>query len=591
MKKKIMFIAGAVGIALILLIFLVTHVWIDGAFFPRGAESYDLTGHDLSAQEYEAICQRFPEAEIIWSVPFQGQRYPMDTTSLTVTSLTEAEADSLDYLPSLQQVDGAGCRDYGALAYLQRRRPDCLVHYQVDLGGIACGSLSQALTVTDADADALAQALPLLPRLQELNLEGTIPGPEELGALMEDFPAISFRFTLELGGQTVSSDAQTLDLTAAPVTREELSAVLPLLHQLEEVILMDTALPDGELRALIDGFPGIFFRCALDFAGVPCATDCVEADISGHPVGVEEVEAMLPYFPKLQKLIMSDCGIDDEAMDALNRRYPEISIVWTVQIGIVPVRTDDVIFFPAGVSESNMPSNEELKKLRYCTEMVAVDIGHAKATECEWLEYMPHVRYLILADTLITDLTPLSNLKELVYLEIFRMDLHDYSPLLGCTALQDLNIGTTYADPEPISQMTWLHNLQWNHGADDPETRDAVLQLAEQLPDTNVTIDTWRNVGGAWRYLPNYYVFRDLIGGKYFNQLFPSLFWGDRDAAKILGCEQNKSKFAGDVLAEIVRKRIDSGEPIVGVKNIGSEKAEVLYQTLVQSRATLDSRR
>lgn len=300
---------------------------------------------------------------------------------------------------------------------------------------------------------------------------------------------------------------------------------------------------------------------------------------------------MLPYFPKLQKLIMSDCGIDDEAMDALNRRYPEISIVWTVQIGIVPVRTDDVIFFPAGVSESNMPSNEELKKLRYCTEMVAVDIGHAKATECEWLEYMPHVRYLILADTLITDLTPLSNLKELVYLEIFRMDLHDYSPLLGCTALQDLNIGTTYADPEPISQMTWLHNLQWNHGADDPETRDAVLQLAEQLPDTNVTIDTWRNVGGAWRYLPNYYVFRDLIGGKYFNQLFPSLFWGDRDAAKILGCEQNKSKFAGDVLAEIVRKRIDSGEPIVGVKNIGSEKAEVLYQTLVQSRATLDSRR
>lgn len=588
MQKKRVIRIGITSAAAVVIfgaaVFYFTHSFIDGAVFPKNSPVLDLTGHTLSAQQYTDICRRYPDSQVLWTVPFQGSRYPMDLESITVTSLTEADAQALDFLPRLKQVDASQCTDYDALLYLQARRPDCVVTYQVDAGGTVCDNFCQALTLTDADAGKLEAAIPLLPQLRTVELEGTLPQPEDLIRLRDAFPQVQFQFSLDMWQTTLTPDVTEIDLSGLPVTQEELARYLPLLPNLQKVILKETALTEDGIKAVADLFPNVFFLCDLTLAGEVFSTDAGEIDISGKDVTIEEVEATLPYFSNLQKLIMSDCGIDDETMDALNRRHPETAIVWTVQIGIHAVRTDAKVFFPAGVDESNLPNNDQLKKLRYCTEMIAIDVGHSKATECEWLEYMPHLRYLILADTGITDLTPLSNLKELVYLELFNMGITDYSPLLGCTALQDLNLGTTYGDPEPISKMTWLHNLRWSHITEDPETRQRVLALAEQLSDTNVTYDNWRNIGGPWRYLPNYYVFRDLIGGTYFNQLNPYQVWGNKDAQKILSCSKNPNRFAGDVLAEIVRERIDNGLPIPGVKNVGSEKAEILYQTLLNSR-------
>lgn len=575
-------VAAAAG-AVILLVgsFFATHTFIDGEVFFRWSEAYDLTAHELTPAQYEQICRKYPDVPVLWTVPFQGSRYPMDTESLTVTSLTREEADFLDYLPHLKQVDGTGCEDLAGLLYFRSRRPDCQVSYRVKVGGTDYGHLTQELTVTDGDVAELKQTLPLLPQLTKLNLEGTLPEPEEILELKGAFPEIALNYTVDIWGQRLPWDVEAIDLSAVEVSQQEMERFLPLFPELKELNLTETNLTDQELKALGHRFPDTFFRCTLEFAGKPFATDATEIDISGCPITVEETEALLPLFPYLEKLVMSYCGIDNEDMDAMNRRHPDTAIVWTVQIGIHAVRTDAYFFFPAGVDEAWMPNNEELKNLRYCTEMIAVDVGHTKATECEWLEYMPHLKYLILADTKITDLTPLSNLKELIYLELFIMDVVDYTPLLGCTALQDLNIGTTYGDPEPISKMTWLHHLQWNHGADNPEYHDAVLKLEEQLPDTVVIIDTWRNIGGPWRFLPHYYVFRSLIDGVYFNQISTSLYWG-KDNMKILSCEKSRTRFAGDVLAEIVRYRIDNNLPIVGIKDSSGENAEELYQSLVE---------
>ena len=51
-----------------------------------------------------------------------------------------------------------------------------------------------------------------------------------------------------------------------------------------------------------------------------------------------------------------------------------------------------------------------------------------------------------------------------------------------------------------------------------------------------------------------------------------------------MACESGKS-FAAYTLAEIVRERIDQGEPIIGLKNTDSEKAEILYQTLMNAES------
>lgn len=304
--------------------------------------------------------------------------------------------------------------------------------------------------------------------------------------------------------------------------------------------------------------------------------DSTELSLAG--ISIEELEAALPLFPNLQKVILTDTGADDEALDALNRAHPNISIIWTVQIGKSPVRTDATWFYAP--SQIGAIRDADLQKLRYCREMVAVDVGHMKVTDCSWLEQMPHVKYLILADTGITNISPVSNLKELVYLELFGLNLTDYSPLLGCTALQDLNISSTHADPEPLSHMTWLHNLHWYRGLSDPATREAVSLLPEQLPQTNVMLDMVGNISNPWRNLPHYYVFRDIIGGEFLNQSFTLQNWGSEDGRKILACD-HQGPFAGEVLAEIVKYRMENGLPIVGAKD--AERAQILYESLCDS--------
>lgn len=452
-------------------------------------------------------------------------------------------------------------------------------------GSIRYDDMAAELTISDADFTELEQLLPQLPQLEKLTLEGSLPQMETLLELKAQYPDLQLVFRTELGGKPVSTDTELLDLSGTSITADILQEQLPLFSCLKELTLTGTQLTDSEKMALADSFPHVLLRCELPLAGQYFLTDSAEIDISNCPVALEEVEQMLPYFPCLKKLDMSFCGIGDEEMEELNQRHPETQIVWTLKIGEVRTRTDAIYFYPA---ESNYyPTNEEMKKLRYCHDLVAVDIGHTRATDCEFLWHTPKVRYLILADTGITDISPVGNLKELIYLELFNLKTKDYSPLLNCTKLQDLNIGTTHADPEPLSKMTWLHNLQWHRADQNPETKEAVLKLPEQLPDTNVELypkKKARNIGGGWRYIPNYYVFRDIIGATYFNQDQIWDYWGQEDGDRIMACESGKS-FAAYTLAEIVRERMDSGAPIIGIKNTDSEKAEILYQTLMEAES------
>ena len=79
----------------------------------------------------------------------------------------------------------------------------------------------------------------------------------------------------------------------------------------------------------------------------------------------------------------------------------------------------------------------------------------------------------------------------------------DYSPLLNCTALEDLNIGQTFGEVDDIIKMTWLKNL-WMVKCG----LDKCIQAQETLTETNVVYAYPDPVVG-WRALPNYFAMRD----------------------------------------------------------------------------------
>jgi hypothetical protein len=132
---------------------------------------------------------------------------------------------------------------------------------------------------------------------------------------------------------------------------------------------------------------------------------------------------------------------------------------------------------------------------------------------CEWAAYMPKLKYLILADTNVRDLRPLAGLKELVFLELFMTKVTDYSPLLECPGLEDLNLGYTRGDPEPVTRMTWLKRLWW------PSCWAARVKYGdtfrENIPGCVFNFETESSTGEGWRRGQHYYDMRDLLGASY----------------------------------------------------------------------------
>ena len=157
--------------------------------------------------------------------------------------------------------------------------------------------------------------------------------------------------------------------------------------------------------------------------------------------------------------------------------------------------------------------DEQSQDLKYCEDAIVVDIGHSYVKNLEWVKGMPNLKYLILAHNWLRDLSPLSSCKNMVYLELFwNKYIEDYSPLVECTSLKDLNISGTYADIEPLYQMTWLDNL-WANGCGLSESEQA--ELREHLPNTTVSTLVGDYTVGGWRQVPGYYAMRDLMGLPY----------------------------------------------------------------------------
>jgi hypothetical protein len=189
----------------------------------------------------------------------------------------------------------------------------------------------------------------------------------------------------------------------------------------------------------------------------------------------------------------------------------EYKVVWTVYVTKKPVRTDQEIIHSSALKVCFI--DELSQDLVYCEDAIVVDIGHSYVKNIEWVKGMPKLKYLILTHNWVKDLTPISTCKNLVYLEIYwNAHIPDYTPLLGCTSLLDLNLSGSFADIEPVKEMTWLRNLWVNcRGMKEAE----YLELCEALPNTKIEYRGGNYTSYGWREVPGYFEMRDLMGLPY----------------------------------------------------------------------------
>lgn len=333
-------------------------------------------------------------------------------------------------------------------------------------------------------------------------------------------------FSATIGGATISDESTAVTLADPLPPAELLCDVLRLVPSLQTLDVSGCALTPDSISDIMAAVPQAEVIWSLALCGEIVGPDTVSLNYNNMLLDdLNPFYETLPLLGKLESLEMCGCGVDDEEMAALRESFPDAGIVWSIDTKFGTVRTDTTHFATWKIKRENeqglILSAENIRNcrdadvefLKYCHDIIALDLGHNNLTHCEFVQNMPNLRYLILADNRIADLSPLSSLQNLIYLEIFSTRVTDLSPLASLPNLCDLNLCGCNVGGDltplyglPIERL-WLTSTGMSH------VKETVAAFSAQNPDCIVTLARFPDyTEDGWRTHDRYYEMRAALG-------------------------------------------------------------------------------
>ena len=501
-------VAGAVGF----LWYRNTHVFVEGKAYSNREDTLDLREEAMSMEHYDQLHALLPDCEILWNVPFQSGAVTSDSAEISVATLSDEDIEVLAaYFPKLKKVDASQCGDYAMLEKLQERLPDVEVNYTVSLGGksFAPDSVELALEPGDYDLDTLNENLQYLPQLAAVTFLRTELTLEQIEQLRTDFPGITFHVTVSLLGQEYGEDTTELDLSAmASEQVTEAAGKLPMLPALEKIILTDaegnSQLPKEDVKTLQEAVPNVVIDYSFDFFGTKLSTAEEEVHIKNVKIGDEgesEVRAALDLLPDCKRFVLENCQISNEVMAKLRDDYRDrTKVVWRVSFGKGSSLTDAQILRAVyDLVDTNCANLTYLEDVRF------MDIGHNEfLKESSFISGMKSLEYVIISGSMISDLKPFANCKNLKVLEAaFCEYIYSAEGLEGCESLERLNISYTHiTDLSPLDNLNLVNLCAMYEGKSRvPQEEQERFQALK--PDCKMTFVGSQPYGSAWRYDDN----------------------------------------------------------------------------------------
>lgn len=557
------------------------HVFVDGDAYAISAESLDLTGEDISFAYYEELKGKLPGCQILWSVPFQGGKFPSDTKEIMIKSLTEEDVQILvGYFPNLEAVEALSCEDYGALELLKAQLPDVEVTYEVKLGSrwVQPDFTELVLEAGDYDFETLKTNLLYLPRVKTIQLKTPEITLERVDELRTAYPDITITCTVELLGQEYDAETTELDLSA--MTSDDVETFLeklPMLPNLTYVDLMgannESQLTKTDVKQLQDAASGVVFNYTFDFYGETLSTADEEVHIKNKKIGDEGEETVrqtLDIMTNCSCFVLENCQLSNDVLAKIRDDYrDQTKVVWRVSFGGGSALTDvEVIRCTYDLVDDNCAN------LIYCEDVRFMDIGHN-----EWLDAVPFVagmtklEGIIVSGAPIKDLTPFENCKNLKFLEIaFCEYITDLTPLANCTSLQMLNISNTHAlDLSPLDDLPLTHLCaRTNPSGVSRISTEEQERFIQQHPDCWSSFAGAQPYGVGWRYdedeitpLPYYALIRCVF--KLDESVIPNnVGWYLSDAAKemMAAMEPAEETVIAEATEETVPETVEVTEPV-----------------------------
>ena len=525
-EKKTKKRAGAwIALALIAVLaaggwlFFTRYAFFRGRILPRDTAELDLRGEAVTGEDLERAGRLFAGAHILRDVTIGGIPYSSDAAEIVTGDFGAGDIPRFSEFDDLRRADVTACSDVDVILALRAAAPELEVTWTVDLAGERLSGDTTEIRAEDADARELTEALERLPYIESVILSDSSLTAEEQLSLKERFPAVSFGWTVEVEGRRFPAGTEVLDLEDAHVTDEalaEIEARLPLLEQAAELRLGYAAADETAIRAFADRHPELTVVWRTELFGVEISTDQDEIVFDDIPLTAEDaaqIEALTAYMPSLERVSMQRCGVDNETMEALYQRNIDrgVKFVWMVRVNNRGVPTDQTFYHNYRWSNPDtdyyFSTSAGYDQLRYCHDMIAMDLGHVKIygnlnEEPTIFENMPHLRYLVVSDCQHTSLSVLTHCPELEWLELFWTNCSDITWMAECKNLQHVNIAykrvrDQAADLATLKQMTWLKRLYFSANMYSPAQ---VQELMDALPDTVIrVIETDDCASLGWR--------------------------------------------------------------------------------------------
>lgn len=264
-----------------------------------------------------------------------------------------------------------------------------------------------------------------------------------------------------------------------------------------------------------------------------CASSALYDDTAYVDVGSykfdsrEEVAEFIESRPALKRLDMYASRLPSGAWEYLADRFPGIAFGWTITlVEKHTIRTDATAFATNHNNQSKTHGSEDFAMLRFCRNLMALDLSHNEIIDLSFLKPLTKLRVLLLGDNDITDLEPIAALENLEYLELFKNHIEDVTPLMDLWHLLDVNLAfNNIRDLFPLAkppniQRLWIYNSN-NYSSKQPLSEAMVAELQEAMYGTQINSTSYSTLGG-WREHPRYYVV--------FNMLHGALKWLPWDA-------------------------------------------------------------
>lgn len=218
----------------------------------------------------------------------------------------------------------------------------------------------------------------------------------------------------------------------------------------------------------------------------------------------------LAQCPNLNYVDLCNSNLSNEQMEVLQNTFPQIKFVWMLHVKRWSLRTDTIAFSTLQWSFPEIAlENDDIEIFKYCKDLVGLDVGHNRITDISVLRNCPNLRVLILSsNNWLTDITPVADLPNLMYLEIFCTRVSDLTPLAFCENIVDLNVSVIFSGVNSIDPLLHFPKLErlWftRSGISDADR----MRLQATYPNVAMNWTTTYSIDAGWRTHPRYYQYR-----------------------------------------------------------------------------------